>query len=236
MNDSKTKFYYVSEREAEKLNRPGKTLSKHHRQEKKMKKTSKPTSSPPANVFDAKQALRNGEEHPVGWYLEDAGEILSIISDCLDPPNGNQIARSLQFGAEPSDVARDLAKMPQDDLGEWVGSPAQIKAAIASGSPEPLGWYARELGDFLGRLASAFNPPEQSRGWRLKFVRKGRGKRSDPMEQMFRDSDSAAMLRMATRKAGKQEAAIAELKGRPGASRANLFKRKHRARMRSESR
>jgi hypothetical protein len=201
-----------------------------------MKRSPRFIASPPANVLDAKQALRNGEEHPVGWYFEDAGEILRIISDCLDPPNSSQIARTLQFGTGPSGAAGDSATMSQDDLGEWIGSPAQVQAVIASGSPEPLGWYVRELGDFLGRLASAFNPPKQSRGWRLKFVRKGRGTRSDPMEQMFRDSHFADMLRMATRKAGKQESAIAELKGRPGTSRANLFKRKRRARMRSDSR
>ena len=49
------------------------------------------------------------------------------------------------------------------------------------------------------------------------------------MEQMLRDSYYVDMLRMATRKMKKQESAIADLKGRPGASRANLFKRKRRA-------
>jgi hypothetical protein len=189
-----------------------------------------------ANIFDAKQALRNGEEHLVGWYLEVAAEILSIISDCLDPPTSNQIARKLQFGSGSSGAASDPAKMPEDDLGEWDGSCAQVKAAIATGSPELLGWYLRELGDFLSRLAPAFNPPEHSRDWLLQFVRKGRGKRADPMEQMLRDLHSTLMLWMATRKAGKQESAIADLKGHPGASRANLFKRKRRARMRDESR
>ena len=82
-----------------------------------MKKTSKPTGSPPADVFEAKQALRNGEEHPVGWYLEDATEILSIISDCLDPPNNNRIARNLKFSAEPSSVASD----PADPAGGRFG-------------------------------------------------------------------------------------------------------------------
>ena len=43
-------------------------------------------------------------------------------------------------------------------------------------------------------------------------------------------------LRMTTREAGKQEAAIADLKGRPGASRANLFKRKRRAQRQNEYR
>src|SRR3974390_3937673 len=106
-----------------------------------MKKTSKPTGSPPADVFEAKQALRNGEEHPVAWYLEDATEILSIISDCLDPPNSKQIARNLKFTAEPSSVASEQSEKPEDDLGEWVGSPGQVKAAIATGSPKLLGWY-----------------------------------------------------------------------------------------------
>jgi hypothetical protein len=201
-----------------------------------MKKTSKPTGSPPADVFEAKQALRNGEEHAVGWYLEDATEILSIISDCLDPPNNNRIARNLKFSAEPSSVASDPADLPEDDLGEWIGSPAQVKAAIATGSLKLLGWHLRDLGDFLSRLAPAFNPPEHSRDWRLQFVRKGRGRRYDPMQQLVRDSDSTLMLRMATREAGKQEAAIADLKGRPGASRANLFKRKRRAQRQNEYR
>ena len=201
-----------------------------------MTKTSKPTGSPPADVFEAKQALRNGEEHPVGWYLEDASEILSMISDCLDPPNSNRIARNLQFSVELSSVASHPSELPEDDLGEWVGSPGQVKAAIATGSPKPLGWCLRDLGDFLSRLAPAFNPPEHSRDWHLKFHRKGRGRRSDPMEQLLRDSDSTLMLRMATREAGKQEAAIADLKGRPGASRANLFKRKRRAQRQNEYR
>ena len=126
-------------------------------------------------------------------------------------------------------MASEPSEIPEDDLGEWVGSPGQVKAAIATGSPKLLGWYLRDLGDFLSRLAPAFNPPEHSRDWHLKFHRKGRGRRSDPMEQSLRDSDSTRMLRMATLKAGKQEAAIADLKGRPGASRANLFKRKRRA-------
>lgn len=197
-----------------------------------MKKISKPTGSPPADAFDAKQALWNGEEHPVGWYLEDAGEILGRISDYLDPPDANHQGKSIKLGTEPMDGVADHSMMPEDDFGDWVGSPAQVKAAIDAGSFELLGWYLRDLGDFVSRLAPAFNPPEHSKDWRLQFVRKGRGRRSDPMQQMLHDLDSALMLRMATLKAGKQEAAIEHLKARPGASRANLFKRKRRAQRR----
>jgi hypothetical protein len=202
-----------------------------------MKKTSKSTSFPPANVFDAKQALRNGQEHPVGYYLEDAAENLRRISDYLDPPMTITDGKSLEVGTEPpSDEVVDHSTMPEDDFREWIGSPAQIKAAIEARSPELLGCYLRDLGDVLSRLSSAFNPPEHGKDWRLEFVWKGRGKRSDPMEQMFRDSHSELLLRMETHKLGKQEAAIESLKSRPGASRANLFKRKRRARMRDQSR
>lgn len=201
-----------------------------------MKRLSKPTSFPPADVFDAKEALRNGEERPIGWYLEDAAENLSRISDCLDPSNSKLNASNLQFRTEPPGTTTNRPELPKDDFDEWIGTRAQVDAAIKAGSPKLFGWYLQDLGDFLSRLAPAFNPPEHSRDWRLQFVRKGRGRRYDPMQQLLRDSHSTLMLRMATREAGKQEAAIAALKGRPGASRANLFKRKRRARMRDQSR
>jgi hypothetical protein len=35
---------------------------------------------------------------------------------------------------------------PEDDFGEWVGGTAQVKAAIATGSPKLLGWCFRDLG------------------------------------------------------------------------------------------
>src|SRR6516162_5839857 len=104
-----------------------------------MTKTSKPTSFPPADVFDAKEALRNGEERPIGWYLEDAAEILSRISDCLDPSNSKLNTSNLQFRTEPPGTTTNRPELPEDDLGEWVGSPGQVKAAIATGSPKLLG-------------------------------------------------------------------------------------------------
>jgi len=199
-----------------------------------MTKISKPTGSPPADVFDATEALRNGQTGPIGWYLEDAAEILSRISDCLDPRNANQADRRLEFGAEPMERPANHAKIgvPDDSFYEWVGSLPQVEAAIEKRAPKPLGWYLRELGGFLGHLAPAFNPPNHWRDWQLQFIRKGRGRRYDPMKQMLHDSDTAMMLRLKTRRAGKQEAAIEDLKGRPGASRANLFKRKRRAQRR----
>jgi hypothetical protein len=194
-----------------------------------MKNPSKPTSFPPADVSDAKEALRNGEERPIGWYLEDAAEILSRISDCLDPSNSTPNTSNLQFRTEPPGTTTNRPELPKDDFDEWIGSRAQVDAAIKAGAAKLLGCYLRDLGDFLSRLAPAFNPPEHSRDWHFKFHRKGRGRRSDPMERLLRDSSSTQMLWKATREAGKQESAIADLKGRPGASRANLFKRKRRA-------
>ena len=83
---------------------------------------------------------------------------------------GGSIGRGVTSSAQESD--------------EWVGSCAQIEAAIAVGPAKPLGWYFRDLGDFLRCLAPALAAPEGATGWRLKFVREGRGRRSDPVQQV----------------------------------------------------
>src|SRR5690348_6609800 len=119
-----------------------------------------------ADVFDATEALQNGEEARIGWYL-DAAEILSRISDLLDPPNTSEFGKNLQFGIGRIGGATDHAEMPEHALREWVGSRAQVEEAIEANAPRPLGWYLRYLGDFLSRLGPAFNAPAQSRNWRL---------------------------------------------------------------------
>ena len=183
-----------------------------------------------ADVSDAKQALHGGNEGPVGWYLQDAAKILTRIANLLAPTSNDQ-ARRLGF-IFPCDVPALTVPAntgsPQDgDEGEdWVGSPAQVEAAIDAQSPTLLGWYLHELGEFLELLAPAFDPPQDSRGWRLRFKREGRGRRRDEVAKMLRDDALATKLRFATRKIGKQEAAIAEMNEIPGASRASIFRKK----------
>jgi hypothetical protein len=183
-----------------------------------------------ADVFDALEALRNGAMRPFRWYLEDASKILSRVADLLDPPNSTENGTRLHFPSSGNvDVQPDKGVTSSaQGSDEWVGSCAEIEAAIAGRRAKPLGWYFRDLGDLLSRLGSALSPPEHSKDWRLQFVRKGRGRRSDPVQQMLADADFALKLRMKTRAAGKQEAAIKDFE-QNGVSRATAFRRKQRA-------
>jgi hypothetical protein len=183
-----------------------------------------------ADVFDAFEALRNGKERPIGWHFEDASKILSRVADLLDPPNPTENGTCLQFPSSGNvDVQADKeVTSSAQESDEWVGSCAQIEEAIAKGRAKPLGWYFRDLGDLLSRLAPVFDAPQGATGWRLQFVRKGRGRRSNPVQEMLADSAFALKLRMKTRAAGKQEAAIKDLE-KHGVSRATAFRRKQRA-------
>jgi hypothetical protein len=183
-----------------------------------------------ADVFDALEALRNGTERPIGWYLEDASKIVSRVADLLDPQNSTESGTFLQFASSGNvhvQPAKEVTSSPQES-DEWVGSCAQIDEAIAARTVKPLGWYFRGLGDVLRCLAPAFAPPKGSRDLRLQFVRKGRGRLSNPVQQMLADSDFAFKLRMKTRAAGKQEAAIKDFE-QNGVSRATTFRKKRRA-------
>jgi hypothetical protein len=78
----------------------------------------------------------------------------------------------------------------------------------------------------LDRLAAALKPVDPKQ-WHLVFVRKSRGRRSDPVRDMFKDSAALLNLRVETRRArGKQDSAIKALEGR--ISRAELFRAKKR--------
>jgi hypothetical protein len=183
-----------------------------------------------ADVFDALEALRNGTERPIGWYLEDASKIVSRVADLLDPPNSTENGTFLQFassGTVDAQPGKEVTSSAQGSV-EWVGSCAQIEEAIAGGRAKPLGCYFRELSDFLRCLAPAFAAAEGETDWRLRFVRKGRGRRSNSVQRMLADSDFAFKLRMKTLAAGKQEAVIKEFE-QNGVSRATAFRRKRRA-------
>ena len=181
-----------------------------------------------ADVFDALEALGNGTVRPIGWYLEDASKIVSKVADLLDPPNATENGTCLQFPSSGNlDVQADgeVTSLAQE-ADEWVGSCAQIEQAIAGGREKPLGWYFRGvLGDFLRCLAPAFDAPEGSRDLQLQFVRKGRGRRSNPGSRQYYESEFAFKLRMKTRDAGKQEAAIKDFE-QNGVSRATAFLQK----------
>jgi hypothetical protein len=145
-----------------------------------------------ADVYDAIQALHNQEPHPIGWCLADAGPILSKIADLLNPPAESDCKVRLQFSVPP-DTAPASTVGPDD---EWVGSRSEVEEAISARHAALLGWYLRDLGEFLAQLAPHFAPPEGSSDWHCKFVRKGRGRRADKTK-LF--SDSNAMMKLSSR-------------------------------------
>jgi hypothetical protein len=131
------------------------------------------TQSEPAHVYDAIQALRNQEPQPIGWCLHDAAAILSKIADLLNPDAETDCKVRLQFSVPPAPAGT------VEDGCEWEGSRSQVEEAIRARHAALLGWYLRDLGDFLGQLAPYFAPPEGSSDWQFTFVRKGRGRRAD---------------------------------------------------------
>jgi hypothetical protein len=88
----------------------------------KKKNVSRTTVYEGADVFDARQALSNGEERPIGWYLQDAAQGLTRISDLLDPLDGNEGSERLQYPCTGNTMeVGDDETGSANDLGEWVG-------------------------------------------------------------------------------------------------------------------
>ena len=89
---------------------------------------------------------------------------------------------------------------------EWEGTLDQICEAIANGKVTTIGLYFREAAGVLSRLADVLDPPQDSKGWQLEFIRKGRGRpRDNSMSRMFEESRRAMELWEETHKAGGQQ-------------------------------
>ena len=108
-----------------------------------------------ADVYDAIQALHNQEPHPIGMFLNDAAPLLSKIADLLNPPAETDCKVRLQFSVPPAPAST----VEHDD--EWVGSRSQVEEAISARHAALLGWYLRDLGDFLAQFAPYFAPPRE---------------------------------------------------------------------------
>lgn len=176
-----------------------------------------------ADPFNAMDALRAGEALPLGYFVRDLAQAVGILADLLDPPNG--ATPRLQF-VPPGPRTAVEKRAPDPEIeAEWESTLAQLEEAIQLGSAAPVGCYLRDVRDVLGLLATALDPPASSRGWRLEFGRKGRGRRPDP-KKFRRDSAIATEVLFATRATGKQEAEIAELQAKRGISRATFFRAK----------
>ena len=166
------------------------------------------------------------------------GQVLNLLADQLAPFDEGE-AQWQFLGHRPRKQRSPGTKQsrPVEVPEEWEGTLDQICEAIANGKVTTIGLYFREAAGVLSRLADVLDPPQDSKGWQLEFIRKGRGRpRDDSMSRMFEESRRAMELWEETHKAGgQQELAIAELKGKTGRSRSSLLRAKQKTKRGPES-
>ena len=187
-------------------------------------KLNAPGSGPKeADPFNAMDALRAGEELPVGYFLRDLTQAVGILANLFDPPKG--AGQRLQFfpRAPQVRVPKKVTLTAIDE--EWESTLFQLKRAIHIASTRPIGWFLRDVGTALGLVATALDPPQGARGWRLEFTRQGRGRRPDP-KKFQRDLAIATEILVGTWDTGKQDATIAEMQAKHGISRSTIFRAK----------
>jgi hypothetical protein len=195
------------------------------------RKTKSPRApSPPgeADYFNVKEALNQGSGHEpvVGEYARDLAEVLKLLAGHLDPHDKRKQGLQLRFvDPEGKPVCAKRKRTSPHEDEEWEGNFRQVQAAIAGANAKALAWYLLEAAEILSATGARLDPPEKHNDWQLAFVRKGRGRRSDP-EKFLNDSGVARKLMMKTIEAGKQEAAIAELEDERKISRATIFRTK----------
>ena len=137
-----------------------------------------------------------------------------------------EYARAIVDGLSLRKAAKRSASISKHRFVGVTGSWRPTKGAKASAVTGIVRRHAR----LLERLAANLDP-NSSRGTRLRFNRKGAGRRSDATRQLLKNSAIAMELRFETMRArGKQEAAIFTLSHR--VSRATMFRSKHGGRCR----
>jgi hypothetical protein len=173
------------------------------------------------SLFEAIEAVRVGEARHVASGLTGLADNLARLADQLEAKVGTKPA--LRFVRRPhKTLAPSNSEGPLEDE-EWVSSPDQGKQVIEGGSEEGVILYLRDGANFLRWLATAVDPPPLSKDWRLKFHRRGAGRRRDPA-QFWRDRAISQEVHMLTPLHGKQEAAIAEVIAERGISRAKIMR------------
>jgi hypothetical protein len=194
-----------------------------HMKRRKAKPVRAPFTPAETDVFEAIQALQSGDERPVRQCLGDLAQILNFLAN-----------RSAQLVPQdrPPVLLTEHVVVPDEDA-EWEGSFLQVKEAIEHGDMGAVGLYLRDAAKFLRRLAGLPDGQTPSGDWQWTLRRRERGRRSDPVSRMLRDSLRAMELRFATLHAGKQESALADLKARRGISRATMMRAKRRSRAKS---
>jgi hypothetical protein len=172
------------------------------------------------DVFEARKALQTGKVQPVANYLRDLAERLRRRANLA----GTKV------------VSRKRRRIPV------ATGNADLQVEEPQGNQELLESFDRDAA-FLEHLAATLDGAPGSWGWRLQFVRRHRGRPTDRVARMFRDSRVARDLASATQHSGKggspgkQESAITDLGENQSISRATIMraKRRHKGKQQSKN-
>jgi hypothetical protein len=181
------------------------------------------------------------------WSKKISDYLAELLNPSFNPEEADvfEAKKALQTGkGQPiANYLRDLAeRLRRLAKGEEIPSDngdLQVEEAIEQENEELLESFDRHAA-FLEHLAAALDGAPGSWGWRLKFVRKRRGRPSD-LAKVFRDFRVARNLASATQHSGKgggpgkQESAIADLREECGISRSTVMRAKARRKGSRES-
>ena len=132
-----------------------------------------PLDIPPQDPFEAKEAIRKGQVAPIGSYLRDLPEILTLLADQLDFKDGEKSRvklRKIECAPEDQPSQED----PEED---WDSNTQTVLKYIEKGEATLVAWFLRDLASFLSDLGRVFDPKANSEIWKLTFSRRRRAGR-----------------------------------------------------------
>jgi len=178
-----------------------------------------------SNLVEASKCIADANAEPLGRYLAaDLATILNLLADRFDPPEapgGAQHSRHEPLSVP--DAGSGQIQTSDHETEEWVSDTADVEYCISAGFMVPVAWFLRDLSVLARQLGRAIGPNGDPEGMELRFVRRRRGKPTDPMEKMFRETriQNAVLGAPADQ---KRESVIQEVMGRTGRSRSTIFK------------
>lgn len=172
--------------------------------------------------FTAKEALRLGQAGPLSSFLEDTAQAQKLLADLIE-----RLASSKTLATQSN---------AQDEFDEdWEASSSQFRAAIDGNAFELIVLKLRDDAEILEQISTALQPPENYKGQALIFKRASRGRPVDPFQKSQLKTKRKMTLRLKTRKLGKEDAALQEIKDEGGPSRATMYRAKSKARKKTNN-
>jgi hypothetical protein len=165
-----------------------------------------------ANPFEAKEALNNGDEGPLAYYLADLAKGLCLLAETTNSKGAKAAAKGKKSGT-------------LEQVEDWDGSLDQFKVALSINQKELIASYLREASKILAQLSRNLDPDIRTKDWMLAFKRAKAGKPADTKKKkLFKESDIYSALKRNLKMYDKVEAAIAATKSEEGVTRAEVFR------------